>query len=432
MTRKKSTQRKSAKKPPQEKPPQPTIAEKKPSTKNRALALLRDEDFFGKLRNAIARAGIVGEVRNALAIYIIAISSLLERPLSAILKGRSSSGKNKVASVVLSLLPRSAVREITSSSKTAWNYSGDDFKHRVVYLPERNDVAGAVHPVRLLISEGKLVRTVTVRQGLETTTKKFVAEGPISAITTTTRDRIEIDDETRNVSIWVDDSSEQTRRIIERQLSPLPELDEDELEVWREAYKMTRKRSSVAIDRPDWLKEISDKVYTDDLRVRRYFPAFLTAIDTLAVLRSFQNHPDDYEDEESIPVDFDDYAKAECIFNGIFVDSLLKGDEKREETREAVQKISEDQDGIGADAEQLAKYLGISPDKAYARLRDALKSKAIVRANDPEKNNRKLYVSAEPPRFVPDPRDVAPLLRLKKPFTFVHPVTGKKLLFGGK
>lgn len=404
-----------------------------PLIEERAMDLLQDPDFFGKLRRVIERAGIVGEVRNAVALFIIAISSLLERPLSAILKGRSSTGKNKVASGVLRLLPESAIQEITSSSRTAWNYAGDDFKHRVVYLQERNDAAGAVHPVRLLISEGKLVRTVTVRKGPKLVTEKFEAEGPIASISTTTRDRIEIDDETRHVSLWVDDSPEQTRLIIERQLSPLPGLKKDEIEVWHEAYRLIQKRASVPIDRPNWLKKIGDKVFTDDPRVRRYFPAFLSAIDTIALIRSFQNHPEDYESDESIAIGFDDYAAATLIFGKIFAESLHRGDDECAATRKAVKEIASGQDGAGVDAEQLAEYLRISRDKAYARLRIALESKAVERANDPEKNNKKLYVPSQFPKFVPDPKEVATeFVRPEKAIVITHPITGKTLRFGGK
>jgi len=152
------------------------------------------------VRDAVRRIGVVGETRNALAIFIVAMSSLLERPLNALIKGVSSSGKNFLVSLVLRLFPASAIREISSSSRTAWNYSADEFRHRVVYLQERNDAAGAVHPVRLLISEGKLVRITSVREGGRWVSKEFVAEGPISAISTTTLNRLEIDDETRHIS----------------------------------------------------------------------------------------------------------------------------------------------------------------------------------------------------------------------------------------
>jgi hypothetical protein len=83
-----------------------------------------------------------------------------------------------------------------------------------VYLQERNEAAGNVHPIRLLISEGKLIRIVPGFEHGKRVTKKYVARGPVAAISTTTKNLLEIDDETRHISIWVDESKEQTREIV--------------------------------------------------------------------------------------------------------------------------------------------------------------------------------------------------------------------------
>jgi hypothetical protein len=61
-------------------------SKKTPSIQERALALLNDSDFFGKVREAVARGGLVGEERNIVAIFVVAISSLLKKPMNAILK----------------------------------------------------------------------------------------------------------------------------------------------------------------------------------------------------------------------------------------------------------------------------------------------------------------------------------------------------------
>jgi hypothetical protein len=407
-------------------------SEKTPSIQELALAILQDEDFFGKVREAVRRGGLVGEVRNALAIYVIAMSSLLERPLNAIIKGPSSAGKNFLALRVLRLFPKTAIREITSSSETAWNYSGDDFRHRIVYLQERNDASGAVHPVRLLISENKLTRIVSVREGGQWVKKEFVAEGPISAISTSTRDRIEADDETRHVSLWVDAPEDQTRRIVRRYVSPSVPLSDNDIEVWHEVYTLASRRISVPIEFPDWFEKIADNVFVGDLRVRRYFPAFLEAVGTIALIRSFREHPDDYESGESIPVAPADYGIATYIFEDVFVESLSRGEDESLETAKTIETIAASQNDELVDADQLAKLLNISYDKASAKLRSASEAGVIVQSNKPEKNNNKRYRAAKPPRFVPDPKEVAGFLRLKKPIEFIHPLTGKKLKFPGK
>src|ERR1700730_3252427 len=167
--------------------------------KKAALKLLQSPRFFNEFLKAMNHAGLVGEKQNALVLLIVVVSRILARPLNAFVKGPSSGGKNWLVTRILSSVPKSGVAEITSASDKAWNYSGSDFRHRVVYVQEQNEAAGTIHPMRLLISEGKLTRIVTSFEGGKRVTKSYVVRGPVAAISTTTKNRLEIDNETRHV-----------------------------------------------------------------------------------------------------------------------------------------------------------------------------------------------------------------------------------------
>jgi hypothetical protein len=402
----------------------------KAKIKAKALALLEDPDFFGQVRKAVSRGGLVGERQNAVAIFIIAISALLDRPLNGIVKGRSSAGKNFLVSRVLNLLPRSATVLMTSSSKGAWDYAEDAFRHKVIYIHERNDAAGAIHPARTLISENELRHSISVWEQGERKRKELVVEGPISAISTTTEDRLEVDDETRSVSLWVDESAEQTQRIVKRLLSPLPPLTPEEIEVWHRAYELLAQRASVKIEFPEWFGNIGNSIFYKDVRVRRYLPAFLEAVRTIALIRSFQTRSNEFGPDDSIPVTFTDYAIATYIFDIVFAESLFLVDDDSVETRNVIEAIASTQGGKAVDQEQVAQYLKISADKAYSKIRSAREAGMIVQVNQPEKNNIKRYLPAPRPRFVPDPKEVfAKISGLKKPLVIIHPVAGKEVRF---
>jgi hypothetical protein len=408
----------------------PVVAKGNSSLEEQARAVLESPKFFRLFLSALRRERMVGEDRNALVLYIVALSAVLDRPLNAIIKGASSAGKNFLARNVLRLFPEDVIREITSSSKTAWNYSDDEFKNRVVYLQERNDAAGAVHPVRLLISEGKLVRTVTVGR----TVQKFVAEGPIAAISTTTRNLIEVDDETRHISLWVDESAEQTQSVIMGYVSGYlprdgesqkPKLTKNEIEVWRQAYALIKARAEeVSITLPEWFKTIGEKTYSGSVVVRRYFPAFVEGCRTIALVRSFHKHG--RKSPSQIEVGFDDYAIASLLFEKVFVESLHKSQDENLKTRMAVKEISETNDGAAVDARLLAEHLSVSEDRAYKMLRDAFGAGLISRANKPQKGNAKFYLAAPLPRFVPKPEDVLrDIPEIATPVQFINPLSGE-------
>jgi hypothetical protein len=390
-----------------------------------ARELLQAPDYFCRVLRAVQRGGVVEEQLNALALHVVALSALGSRPINAIVKGASSAGKNFLVSRGLRLLPEDAVREISSSSKTAWNYSQDDFRNRIVYLQERNDAAGAVHPVRLLISEGKLVRIVTSYEGGVRIQKPFVAEGPIASISTTTRDRIEIDDETRHFSLWLDETSEQTRRVNRAYVSNQTHLTAGEIDVWHRAHGLIKDRAQLPIVLPDWFLTVADGVDTGKVASRRHFPAFVEGCKTIALVRSFQRDSTDLPNQ--IEVSFVDFCIAEILFEEILVESLYRYADEGRNTRSAVRKACATKGGP-INAVDFAKYLSISEDRAYSQFRDGKENGEVRQSNEPGKGNAKFYLPAEPPRFLPDPRDLLRNIpQISTPVEFIHPVTGKEV-----
>jgi hypothetical protein len=323
-------------------------------------------------------------------------------------------------------MPKGRVRELSSVSERAWNYLKDHFRHWVVYIQERsNESGGTVHPMRLLISEQKLVRLITQWVDGKRVTKKYVANGPVAAISTTTKAGLEIDDETRHVSIFVDESPEQTRRIVRAYARQDRTLSEAELQTWQMVHRVIEERADLKIIFPEWYDQVAANVFVDDVIVRRYFPAFVEACRTVSLIRSFQCYPE-LPESGTITVSFADFAIAALIFDGIFVESLHRKEGSALETRRAIQKACARRNGNPVGAEDLARELEISLDRAYTRLREAEKAGVILRANPPEKDNRKFYRAAPRPRFIPDPeklfeevKDVGDRVR------FVHPLTGK-------
>jgi hypothetical protein len=254
----------------------------------KALQLLCSPYFFSELLLAMRTAGLVGEDRAAQVVYIVGTSRLLPKPLCLFVKGPSSVGKNFLADSVLGFFPCSEVQELTSSSTRSWNYLGTRLAHKIVYVKERNDSAGPVNPTRLLISEKQLVHWVTVKKGGHFVREKRVTKGPIASISTTTQDRVQVDDETRHVSIWLDETPEQTTRIMHAALAKGAGLSAKERKVWHEVQRLLAKKAAVRVEFPAWFSEVVKFVRNDNLWARRYFPAFLQACRTVALIRSFR------------------------------------------------------------------------------------------------------------------------------------------------
>jgi hypothetical protein len=343
-------------------------------------------------------------------------------------RGHSSAGKNWLVTRILRLMPKGAVAEITSASDKAWNYARSDFRHRVVYVQEQNEAAGTIDPIRLLISEGKLVRIVAKYENGKLVTKKYVARGPVAAISTTTKNRLQIDDETRHISIWVDESRNQTLKIVKSYTQQAEPLSRKERRAWHEVQHQLEKKIGTTIIFPKWFEEIAKRLFVDDLRVRRYYPAFVEACRTVCLIRSFQPGRKLSKHGELV-VDFANFAITALIFDPVFVESLHLGKGVGELTRRLVDVISVAK-GRPVRAKDVARKLDISIDQAYSKLRYAVRAGVIRQANKPGKNNRKAYLSNPRPRFVPDPKKLfRKLTDLGDTVPFVHPITGKVIVY---
>lgn len=400
------------------------------TARERALETLKSPDFFGKLRVAVRKAGLVGEERNALTTYLVGTSRLLDGPLNLLIKGPSSAGKNFLAQAVLGLFPQSETRALTSSSNRSWNYLDRKLKHKVIYVEERNKTMGPVHPARLLISEGELVHFVTVRREGKFVTERRVTKGPIACISTTTKDRVEIDDETRHISIWMDESTEQTKRIARAALEKRKGLTPEEVVVWHEVQRLFRKRAPLPIEFPEWFETVAEQVNADDVRVRRYFPAFLQACRTVCLIRSFRRSAEELRRPGKLRVSFVDFAVTTLILNTVFAESLEQAEKEDVETREHLEHISAKKGGKLVQAVDLARHLGISADRAYGLLRAAVQAGTVRRVNPPERTNRKLYLPARSGGFLPDPEELfAKLDGVPNRVRFVHPLTGRLITY---
>ena len=396
--------------------------------KREAKKLLRSPRFFNELLDALERDGLVGEKENALVVYTGVTSRVFPYPLNVFVKGQSSAGKNFLIKKVLRLLPRHAIADITSISDKAWSYMGDRLRHKVVYIPERNEDVGNVHPLRLLISEDKIKRRVTSWKHKKLSTKSYVARGPVASLSTG-KSQLTIDDATRHVSISINETAEQTRRIAKSYTRQTKRLSQDELRTWRMVQRLLENRMGIEIDLPEWFDEVTDRLFVGDLRVRRYFPAFIEACRTVCLIRSFQRR--ESSKENRLTMDFADFAMAALIFDHVFVESLRLRKGVSESTRDLITRLSA-RNGRPVGAKHVARELGVSMSRAHRMLRSAEAAGVIKRANEPEKGNLKLYLAVPPPRFVPDPERLFRKLHLKKTVRIFHPITGERIVYRRK
>jgi hypothetical protein len=178
---------------------------------------LADEpDILARFTDELAAAGVAGERRAGLLIFLVVVSRLLVRIVSLAVKGPSAGGKSFLVETVLGYFPSSAYYALSAMSEHALAYDREPLQHRMLVIYEAAGMAGEMQSylIRSLLSEGK-VRYVTVEKTKTGLNSRLIErEGPTGLIVTTTAVRLHPENETRLLSLTVNDSPAQTRAVL--------------------------------------------------------------------------------------------------------------------------------------------------------------------------------------------------------------------------
>ena len=198
--------------------------------------IAHDPNILDRFMRVLESCGVIGEPRVAKLVYLATTSRLLNRVVSIAIKGPSSGGKSFVSQSVLRFFPASAFHAFTSASDKALLYSDEPLAHRVLVIYEAEGFGSdySQYLIRTLLSEGRLRHESVIKAG-NGELRPFVVEkeGPTGPIVTTTKAGLHPENETRLVSVTVNDTPEQTARIMlatARQQSVA--FPDHELEAW--------------------------------------------------------------------------------------------------------------------------------------------------------------------------------------------------------
>jgi hypothetical protein len=179
-----------------------------------ALELLREPGFLFQVSQAIGDLGVIGEYKNRLVLFLAGLTRVFRRPVSVLLKGHPSTGKNNLVGAVVAVFPQEDVLPRSSLTKKAPAYGKGKLSGKILYLFQYEGGKDAQLLIRLLQSEGVLEHEYTDISAAKKRTRVVRRKGAPVILTTTTSEQVYIDDETRFLSIRADDSEALTRNVM--------------------------------------------------------------------------------------------------------------------------------------------------------------------------------------------------------------------------
>jgi len=191
-----------------------SVADSKP------IDFLKQKKLLQRLNQQIGKAGIVGEENSRMLLFLIIISYLNKSPLHALVQGSSGSGKTHIVSRIADLMPQEDVLRFTRITESSlYNWGEFDLFQKVVIIEDLDGLKeDALYALREFISNQVLRSSVTIKdkKGNNKSSHKIV-KGQFSSLSATTKGETYEDNMSRSFLIAVDESKEQTKRIIEYQ-----------------------------------------------------------------------------------------------------------------------------------------------------------------------------------------------------------------------
>lgn len=392
-----------------------------------AEGLLARGDLLYRIGEEIQQAGVAGEKRNGLIIYLCIGSRILPKPHSALIKGESATGKNYLLDNVVQFFPADAYKELTAMTRQALFYSDEPLSHKAILICEKPGMDKALYNIRALQSEGKLVlETVQRGAGGRLKTEKIVKEGPVCFIVTTTSLMIHVENETRNWSIYMDETDEQTRgvkdKIAERYLTV-----NNDFPVQKTTYRNAQALLKYYPVRIPYARFLSERTPNKPLRMRRDFERLLTGIEIITLLHQFQREIKGDNGIRYLEATLEDYFMAMTIFEPVFEQALSGTTEKTKRIVASVFSLYEKNHRNPITIKDLMRELNISRDTVLRWVKPAVENGEVEVEESKGKN---------PKTFIPGVRQNhtgLPTLRelgeafpdLAQNFSAVDPLTGR-------
>lgn len=254
------------------------------------LARCRDlalkKSILHVLDDDLRRNGFAGSTNIPLLVYLASFTRMFDDPVSLVIKGQSGIGKSFALRSGLRYVPDAAVHQVHGlSAKALVHAAKTNLKNRFLVVQELAGFAkeGLVF-LRQLLTEGK-VTYMTVAQTRDGHEGKQLdaVEGPTGVMMTTTANSLHWEDETRMLSLYVDQSSEHIRSaLMVHAEGPAPKPSDDCLSQWHAFHDYVCSGSLEVII--PFRKALISKLPTSHARVLRDMPKVLALIRAHALI----------------------------------------------------------------------------------------------------------------------------------------------------
>lgn len=364
---------------------------------------------FDELDNVIA-----GEKWNKRAIFLMGLSAYLSRNdrIHGRLAGPTAVGKSFEMLSVLEFFPPEDIIKFTSLSPRFLQYRllGQKVDGKILVITEFDGAEPALVTIKPMMSGdiGGIIAGIV--KELEPIELRF--EGIPLVFTSSTKIRLDPEFESRAYKLEVDESPEQTRRVMEFEATEdiVPEkLTSDKKEFIRNCIRILREVGEKNI-RILYAKELAERYPTDNVIMRRLFKMVKSFIKTVTFANQFNRPRLLRNGFNFVLANFGDYETVFPVIQHTFQIAYTKGSRKLDEVYKVCEELKRNESQITI--KSVANKMGISQNTAGVYLDDLVNLGRLYKESDPIDRRKNIYELREY-----DLADIPSISQLRASFT---------------
>lgn len=306
-----------------------------PKASEKAMEFLSKPNLIKNIDALLEQSGIVGEEENRMMLFVIASGYKMPYLLHALVQGTSGEGKSHLLNSIANCMPQEDIMNTTRiTKKSLYHYQDKELTNKLILIQDFDGLDEEAQFAFREMQSAKFLTSSTVSKDQfgNVRGKMKQVNCHFASLTATTKAEVYFDNMSRSVIIGVDESIEQTLRIVQEQNKKLAGLIDSEKE--QQAKELLRNairvlKSYVVIN------PYADKIMLpiEAKMLRRLNSQFQNFVSQITILHQYQRKTDT---KGRLIATKDDIQMAVDIF---FSAIMIKVDELDGSTRQFFEKM---------------------------------------------------------------------------------------------
>lgn len=266
-----------------------------PEKQTDCVQFLKGKNFMKGIDELIQQAGVVGEESTRRLLFVIASTYKMSTPLHALVQGTSGSGKSHLINTIGDCFPPEDVISMTRvTSKSFYHYTKDELVDKLILIQDYDGLdEEAQFAFRELQSAGNISSSTTYKDrygNLMSAVKKVRSH--FASLLATTKAEVYYDNMSRSMISGVDESDDQTKRIIIHQNKKLAGIIDTREERKAKEFLQNCMRCILPLE---VVNPYADKVYLpfEAKMLRRLNSHYQAFVKQITILHQYQRKKDD-------------------------------------------------------------------------------------------------------------------------------------------